>query len=273
MVPGLTSNEYQPIAKPYRCTLFEVMSTNTIIAILSLMISLLSFTMAVLSEKAQKKIVDKIEYLTLLVDSSKPIRILISFSNTKTSMYLEMIAYTLTGFIVALCLLLFEATFYGDYTVLLGGSLIGFLLWGVTYSLMKVIKRKSSIIVKRITGNGNAIGILKRIGLFFLLFGTLAALVELIFDLTENSSDNKFMWVFPILIAITIPYAICLYILLPPILLVIICFFVLGVFEVVFRLLSKFLWWCVGHKKGALVIFAACLTFGLSLLINILKVF
>jgi hypothetical protein len=237
------------------------------------MISLISFSMAVLGERTQKKITDKIDYLTLMLDSSKPIKILMSFSNTKTSMYLEAIAYTLTGFIASLCLLLFETSFARNYNILLLGPVLGFLLWAITFSAIRLIRKKSSIIIKKISGNGTAFEILRRIGLFFLIFGVLIVLIWVYFDLTENLSDSQFMWTFPILLIITVPLVICLYILLPPVLLVIVCFLILGFFEITFRFLSKFLWWCVGHKKGALAIFAACLIFTLSLLINFLKIF
>lgn len=249
------------------------MSTNTIAAILSFIISLVPFTMTVLSEKAKKALIDKIDHLTLLVDSSHPIKILKSFSNINTSMRLEALAYTLTGFIAAFCLLLFDHSFYGDYAILIRGTVIGFLLWTVTFSAIRVIKKKSSIIIKKISSDGRPLTIAKRIGLFLLIFGLLAVLIVVYFELAENLADTAAMWTLPILIVITIPYAICLYILSPPILLVVVCFITFGLLEIVLRLLSRFLWWSVGHKKGALVIFAAFLTLTLSLLINILKIF
>lgn len=245
-----------------------------LIAILPLLTAIITFSLVALHPQTKKKIDSKLDTLTLWIDYLRPIKILNSFSSPSTAMHLEATAYTLTGFVAALCLLLFENEFKQQYSILILGAAIGFAVWALTYIIIRIFRRKTSIIILWIASNGGGGAIAKRLLLLIVCFGASALLLVLSFDVGENLS----VWIsYPLFILIVIPltlvYAYFLYILMPPILFVLACLTMFGLLQTLTSINSKYLYWCENHRSSTLAILAATIIFAINVALFILKVF
>jgi hypothetical protein len=239
-----------------------------VIAILSVISTLLTFINAVITKSQQEKLSKILEDLTLRVHYSRPLNYIKKLKEPEYSIYIEIISGLIFSFVIGISVFTNSQNSKNESIGIAFFFFCAFLIYLVMYYEGKGGKKAG--VVSLLFSADPLKKVLQNIS-FFLV--SVSAITIIYLRVRSYFIDIDTL----LEILLLIPYTVLVFLLvylffaLPHVLIA--CFLLIScaIAELFLKAIRKFLWWAVENPRGAWVVFAAFLILTINLVINFLK--